>query len=200
VLILVRHGQTAVNRAGAFQGRSDAALTDEGTRQARAAALAIRGAGVGRVMSSPLRRARETAVLVAAEAGCAVEIDDRLVELDYGEWEGKPLVEVSADTWARWRTDPAFAPPGGESLREVTERVAGFLAEFVDTATADPDHRVVAVSHVSPIKAAVCLALGVAEPTTFRMHLDLASITRIVVRGARPLLLGFNEVPPGPGA
>ena len=79
-------------------------------------------------------------------------IDERLIEVDYGEYDGTPLGDLPHDLVNRWRTDPNFAPPGGESLASVRVRMAEFSAELLDSLAAGP---VVAVSHVSPIKAAV---------------------------------------------
>ena len=140
------------------------------------------------VVSSPLVRARATAEAIAARHAVTVEIDDRLIELDYGAWDGVPLADIAPEDWAAWRADPAFTPPGGESLAAVNARVASFCADVLG------DDLVVAVSHVSPIKAAVCCALGVDERATWRMHLSLASVTRV---GGRPdrgaYLLSYNE-------
>jgi probable phosphoglycerate mutase len=190
VIAFVRHGQTAVNRAGRLQGRVDAPLTETGVAQARAVADAFldRGARVARVVSSPLVRARDTAAPIARAFGLTVEIDDRLVELDYGEWDEKPLRELDERDWARWREDPAFAPPGGESLTAVGTRVAAFCEDCVD------GDLVVAVSHVSPIKAGVCWALDLDPSATWRMQLDLASVTRVGRRpGGTGYLASYNE-------
>ena len=89
---------------------------------------------MARVLSSPLQRARDTAAAIAAAHGLAVEIDERLIELDYGDWDGLPLTDVPADDWAAWRRDPEFAPPGGERLADVTARVAAFCADVLDRA------------------------------------------------------------------
>ena len=183
-IILVRHGQTAANAAGLLLGRADLELTELGRQQAKALAAAVPGAA--RVVSSPLRRATET-----AEAfGVDVEIDDRWVEVDYGEYDGLPVTEVAAEVWARWRSDPTFAPPGGESFELVDARVA----EACDALAPDAAHHdVVVVSHVSPIKAAVAWGLGVSGAIAWRMHLDVASITRLAVRGGAATLRSFNE-------
>jgi probable phosphoglycerate mutase len=190
-IAFVRHGQTAANRAGLLQGRVDPPLTELGRRQGARLAEALAGERPARVFTSPLRRARETAELVARLAGAGIEVDERLVELDYGEWDGRPIGDVSAEDWASWRRDPGFAPPGGESLRQVAARVG----EFCTARLPRDDGIVVAVSHVSPIKAAVTWAIGADESATFRMHLALASITRIAARGASAAaLVSFNEV------
>jgi probable phosphoglycerate mutase len=136
------------------------------------------------VLTSPLRRASDTAVPIAAACGRTVEVDERLIEIDYGEWEGRPFGDLEPAVVTRWRKDAGFAPPGGESLEVVAERAASFCDEWLD------DRVVVAVSHVSPIKAAATWTLRVGPQLAWRMRLDVASMTRI---GAGPVLLSFNE-------
>jgi broad specificity phosphatase PhoE len=190
MISFVRHGETAHNREGKFQGRADVELSARGLEQVARLATRLATADIAAVYSSPLARARQTAMAIAAVAGCEVEADNRLIELDYGEWDGRPLGDIAAREWAAWRADPTFAPPGGESLTAVTERVASFCRERL----ADRESHVIAVSHVSPIKAAVCWALGVDERATWQMQLGLATITDI---GARPdgsgYLSSFND-------
>ena len=133
-----------------------------------------------RVVASPLQRAIATARAIADPHGLSVDIDDRLVELDYGDWDARGLRDVSPEEWDAWRADVHFTPPGGESLVSVTARVVEFCVEQA------ADGFTVAVSHVSPIKAAVCWALGVDERASWRMHLDLATVTRVGRRGNAP--------------
>jgi probable phosphoglycerate mutase len=191
VIAFVRHGQTEANQAGRLQGLADAPLTDLGREQARRLAGYFPERAVARVLSSPLRRAVETAHAIAEAHAVDVELEPRLIELDYGDWDRIPIDQVPAGEWRRWRDDPEFAPPGGESLRTVTERVVPMCEELF----AHGDDLVVAVSHVSPIKAAVCFALGVDERVSWRMQLDLASVTWIGGRpDGRPYLAGFNDI------
>jgi broad specificity phosphatase PhoE len=191
MIAFVRHGQTELNRGGRLQGRLDAPLSELGAEQAAALGQGFAAEPVTRVLSSPLQRAHNTAAAIAAAHGLTVEIDERLVELDYGDWDGLALADVSAADWATWRNDPEFAPPGGERLSDVTARIAAFGAEIF---TDHLDDLVIAVSHVSPIKAAVCGALRVDERTTWRMHLDVASVTRIGRRpDGSPYLAAFND-------
>ncbi|MDQ1438971.1 MAG: alpha-ribazole phosphatase [Acidimicrobiaceae bacterium] len=186
MLILVRHGQTAVNAAGRLQGRADPPLTDEGRAQASALAPVVTGAS--RVVCSPLRRARETAELLGLGP---IDVDERWVELDYGALDGMAFDEVPADTWRRWRTDPTWAPDGGESLDDVGARVAAACDDLL--ARPDSDGDIVVVSHVSPIKAAVAWSLGVPQTVSSRMHLALASVCRVALGPAGPVLRTFNE-------
>ena len=81
-----------------------------------------------RVISSPLRRCVDT----AAAFGVEVEVDDRWIELDYGEYDRTPIGEVPADVWQRWRSDLDFHPPGGESIAQLGARVRSALDELVD--------------------------------------------------------------------
>ncbi len=139
--------------------------------------------------TSPLQRAADTAREISSVLGVPLEIDERLVEVDYGEWDGQRLDTVDAAQWAAWRDDPSFAPPGGESLASVAARVADFCGERLLAETT-----IVAVSHVSPIKAAVAWSLGVDDGATWRMQLDVASVSRIGRRANGPAYLAtYNE-------
>lgn len=187
MLILVRHGQTAVNAEGRLQGRIDAPLTETGRAQAAACARVL--PAPSQVITSPLLRARQTAETIAP-AG-PIEVDERWVELDYGEWDGAVLKTMDQEAWDRWRADPSFAPPGGESLAVLADRVAGACEALAPMAR---DADVVVVSHVSPIKAAVAWALGVGPDTSWRMFLGVAAITRIAIGPRGPSLTAYNDV------
>jgi len=197
VLVLLRHGESTANAAGLLLGRTDAPLTEKGERQA--AALAGLLGPVARLVSSPLWRARESAI--ALGLGLPVEIDDRWIEVDYGEHEGRRLTDVPADIWTRWWSDPTFRPEGGETLAEVGQRVAAACEELFETDGAgarDPDAEVVVVSHVSPIKAAVAWAVGARVSLDFRLHLSTGSLTRIGWGTTGPVLHTYNAQPVPP--
>lgn len=187
MLILVRHGQTAVNAEGRLQGRIDAPLTETGRAQAAACARALRGPA--EVITSPLLRARQTAETIAPDR--AIEVDERWIELDYGDWDGAVLKTMDQAAWERWRSDPSFAPPGGESLEALAHRVVDACEALAPRAR---DRDVVVVSHVSPIKAAVAWALGVGPDTSWRMFLGVAAITRISIGPRGPSLTAYNDV------
>lgn len=192
MIVVVRHGRTAANAGGLLLGRADPPLDDEGARQAAALATACTALDVGRIVTSPLGRCNQTAAAIAAgvSATPAIEVDERWIELDYGELDGRPISEVSAATWAAWRSDVGWRPPGGESLASLGARVREACEGLVDEASG---RDVVVVSHVSPIKASVAWALGVGDETAWRMWVGPASITRIGVAGGRPSLRTFNE-------
>jgi broad specificity phosphatase PhoE len=192
MIVLVRHGRTDHNAAGLLLGRLDPPLDELGERQAAAVVPALADLREPRVVTSPLARARATAAALHEGLGAPVTIDERWTELDYGEWDGRPLADVPPTTWRSWRSDTGFRPPGGETLAELGLRVRAAMAELAAGAEAE-GRDIVVVSHVSPIKAAVAWALGAGDELTWRLFLAPASITRIRAGGA-PSLHGFNEV------
>jgi len=185
VLILVRHGRTALNAAGLLQGRIDEPLDEVGERQAVAVATMV--GPVDELISSPLLRAQQT----ARAFGMPFELDERWIELAYGIFEGVPHADVPSGAWDRWRQDPTFVPEGGESLAVLDGRVREACADVAQRAG---DRAVAVVSHVSPIKSAVAWALGTGIEIAWRSHLSHASVCRIDIRRGGPVLFSFNEV------
>jgi broad specificity phosphatase PhoE len=176
--LLLRHGQTALSAERRFAGRGDIPLTDLGLEQAAAAAarLARRGQ-IDRVLTSPLRRAQQTAAAVADAVGVPLTLDDDLAETDFGSWEGMNFAEVMArwpDELAAWMADPDAAPAGGESFAAVAVRVDAALDRLL---AAHQGQTIVVVSHVTPIKTIVCRALLAPLAALFRMHLDVAALS-----------------------
>lgn len=193
MLLLVRHGEATANAAGLLLGRSDPELTERGRAQARG--LAPHLAPAARCISSPLRRALDSAALWSLDV--PVEVDERWIERDYGEEEGvsyRSLHTPGGAASSKW-ADLTYRPPGGETLTEVEARVAGACAElFADDGKGArrEDGDVVVVSHVSPIKAAVAWALGSTGDIVWRLHLSTASITRIGWSANLPQLVTYN--------
>jgi probable phosphoglycerate mutase len=182
-LYVVRHGRTEANASGQLLGRADPGLDDLGQRQALALAEVL--PSQARVISSPLRRCRETAGFLRDTP----DTDARLLELDYGELDLRPLSEIPAEMWAAWRADPGFRPPGGETLEELSRRVGNLLEELREEAGVGD---VILVTHVSPVKAALAWALGVGVEVSWRSFVAPASITRIAIGERGPSLVGFN--------
>ncbi|HEX4821690.1 MAG TPA: histidine phosphatase family protein [Acidimicrobiales bacterium] len=193
MLIVVRHGQTSANARGLLLGRADPALDAIGREQAAAVATELAPLQLGtRIVASPLTRTRETAAIIAGESGIETELDERWIELDYGDLEGTPVADVPADTWRRWRADPTFVPAGGESLQSLGQRVSAACDELLRAAA---DRDVIVVTHVSPVKAAVVWALGVGDEVTWRTYVAPGSVTRIAPRPFGPVLSEFNVTP-----
>ena len=132
MILLARHGETADNAAGRIQGHVDPPLTARGLEQARELAERVGERGVRALYTSHLRRARETAEVVAARLDLEATVDARLAEAWMGEWEGRLKEEVSrheAEEWAAYWRGGAFRFPGGESLPELQARVLAALAD-----------------------------------------------------------------------
>jgi broad specificity phosphatase PhoE len=130
-LLLLRHGRTAYNASGKFQGRLDPPLDDVGRMQARAAAEALAALKPAVLLSSSAKRAIGTAEVLAARFGLEMATDDRLCEVDNGRWAGLTLTEVREqfpDEHDAWRRGEDIQIGGGESYREVSERAAGAVA------------------------------------------------------------------------
>ncbi|WP_158412191.1 histidine phosphatase family protein [Ilumatobacter nonamiensis] len=191
MLILLRHGRTAANEAGLLQGRLNQDLDEFGERQAQAAAkhLAQTDGGIDVVISSPLKRAQQTATAL----GLPVETDERWIELSYGKYEGVPHADIPSEVWQMWRNDFSYVPEDGEALSTLDERVRAACDDLVERASRQ---NIVVVSHVSPMKSAVGWALGTDIGISWNCHLDHASICRIEIRGRRPVLSAFNETFP----
>ena len=184
MLILVRHGETAPNVDRVLLGRADPPLTALGRRQAETLARAL--PAPTRVVSSPLRRARDT----AAAFGTPADVDERWIEIDYGILDGEPAATASERLVSRWRDDLEYAPEGGESLAALGRRVRSACADLVE----DARHgSVVVVTHVSPIKAAIAWALSVDDRIAWRMFVNDAAVTRIGIGAEGPILRSFNE-------
>ena len=133
-IYILRHGETDLNAKSVMQGRLDEPLNERGRELAVLSGRGIRGVRFDRCVSSPLKRARETAELVLKESrnDIPVTTDERIIEIDFGEFEGKKLPD---DEFGRsFYTDPLGAKgfPGGESVRDVCTRTQAFLKELID--------------------------------------------------------------------
>jgi probable phosphoglycerate mutase len=176
--ILLRHGQTELSTQRRYSGRGNPALTDIGRRQAEAAAqfLAQMG-GIDAVITSPLQRAYDTAATAAKALGLDVTVDHDLIETDFGGWEGLTFGEAAErdpEQHRRWLRDTSVAPPDGESFDSVAERVRRAQARIINEHNAE---NVLVVSHVTPIKTLLRMALDAGPGILYRLHLDLASLS-----------------------
>ena len=126
----------------------------------------------------------------AAAFGQPVITDERWIELSYGVYEGAPHADVPSEAWGQWQLDPRWVPEGGEALSTLDERVRGACDDLRDRWQG---REVLVVAHVSPIKAAVAWALGVGIEISWRAHLSQATVCRIDMRRAGPVLFSFNE-------
>ncbi|MFI1163087.1 bifunctional RNase H/acid phosphatase [Streptomyces sp. NPDC020801] len=181
--VLLRHGETPLTPQKRFSGSggTDPSLSGIGREQAErvAAALARRGT-IQAIVSSPLARTRETAGIVADRLGLDVTVDEGLRETDFGAWEGLTFAEVSErypDDLSAWLASPDAEPTGGgESFAATAVRIAATRDQLV---AAHPGRTVLLVTHVTPIKTFVRLALGAPAKSLFRMELSAASLSAV---------------------
>lgn len=177
-LLLLRHGQTELSRQRRYSGRGNPELTDTGRRQAADAARYLAGkGGIAAVVSSPLSRAYDTARAAADALGLDVRVDDDLIETDFGDWEGLTFLEAAErhpEVHGRWLRDASLPPPGGESFDEVSQRVQRVRDRLI---AEHGESTVLVVSHVTPIKTLLRLALDAGASVLYRLHLDLASLS-----------------------
>ncbi len=196
-LVLVRHGATEHSAERRFSGRNDLRLAPIGERQAAALAARDLSGEVGpvtAVVSSPLRRCRQTAAAIAGAGGHDVTVLDDLAETDFGRFEGLTFAEARREhpaAFAAWTASPEVAPPGGESFAAVDDRVVRARDALV---AQHPGGTVVVVTHVTPIKLLVRHVLEAPLGVLYRLHLDTASVSVVdlVPDGTASLRL-FND-------
>jgi probable phosphoglycerate mutase len=155
-LVIVRHGQTSANLDGVWHGSTDTALTDHGHAQAQRVAeyLAAACPDAGALYASPLQRARHTAEPIASSLGLELRIAEDLREFDLGTWEGKTYRELMQEhrLWDKMKSDPHFAPHGGESPLGVAQRLAQAWQRIART---HPERPTVVVTHGGAISLAL---------------------------------------------
>lgn len=190
VVTLIRHGLTDWNVDGRFQGQTDRPLSEDGRRQARRLARRMaRLSGVERVLSSPLSRAEETARL--AFPGRDVETDARLMELNFGTFEGSTLAENrERPEWNDWIADPfGVACPGGESYGELQRRAVDWFASLPEQ-----EGNVVAVTHSGTIQMILAHVLGIEHPRwRKRIYLRHSSVSRLVIQDGDVVVERVND-------
>ncbi|MFD8793198.1 bifunctional RNase H/acid phosphatase [Streptomyces vinaceus] len=181
--VLLRHGETALTPQKRFSGSggTDPELSEAGRRQASAVAEALAGRGtVQTIVSSPLRRCRETAQAVADRLGLTVTVEEGLREVDFGAWEGLTFAEVRErfpDDLQAWLDSPKAAPTGGgESFAAATRRISATRDRLL---AAHAGRTVLLVTHVTPVKILVRLALGAPPEALFKMELSAASLSAV---------------------
>ncbi|MGD0751060.1 MAG: histidine phosphatase family protein [Anaerolineales bacterium] len=161
-LCLVRHGQTDWNLQGRYQGQSDVSLNQNGLAQARTLARQIQGQTFAAIYSSDLKRAKETALIIATAMHLPVIFDARLREINQGEWEGQLVDIIRAryeNLWQKRSVDPAsLRPPGGETVGELAERIQAALDDIVHL---HPGLSVLIVSHGLALATALCKVRGI---------------------------------------
>lgn len=193
-IVLVRHGETELNREGIFRGRLDVGLNPRGRLQAEWVAEALAGEPLVAVYSSPLRRAVDTALPIAGRHGLRPLPDEGLNNIDLGEWQGRKKTEVERDEpelWDLWIHDPeSLRVPGGETLGDVRRRATSRARALADE---HEGGRFAIVSHRSVLKLLAGALLGLDRDYFWRFYLDNAAYSVIGRRENEYVLLKWNE-------
>ena len=184
-VLLARHGETAWNREGRYQGRTDIPLSAEGEAQARALGARLATLPIDRAVASPLARARRTAELALGERAALLSTDADLVEIGHGAWEGRVVDDIRAsdgERLARWQAGPSAdlgAGAGGECLAEVEARAFRALARACAGLPADAT--VLIVAHDAVNRVLLCRVAGI--PTERVWSFQQAPATLNALRG-----------------
>lgn len=192
-LLLVRHGLTLTNVQGRYTGQSDVPLTEVGERQAEAVGQRLATETLDVIISSDLRRARDTANAIARHHDLPVWNDADLREASLGEWEGLTYREVSTlyrELVLQRRADPTFSAPGGESVIQIRDRVARARARWQSQY---PGSTVVWVTHAGVIEVSLCLFLGIDLKHRRQFRHDNASITEFDLSRDYGILVSLNN-------
>lgn len=183
-IYLVRHGSTEWNERQLWQGVVDTELSEKGRMQAKAIAWFLKGKEISKIFSSPMRRAFETARIIAQEIGYKWDIvtDFRLRECEIRLWNGKNFEQVLSDhhdAFNEWRTNLFSNVEGAESLGSVQERMYNFLQEIV---VHYPNENVIIVSHAIALRMLIAKVLGLMPPAHLNFGLDNASLSCLVAK------------------
>ena len=191
----IRHGETEWNAGGRWCGRTDVPLSDVGRRQAQLVARRLQPIPIEALYSSPLVRALETARLIGQAIGRESVADGRLVELNYGAWEGSTYEEsrrATPDIYRAWEADPAkVSPPEGESGEQLMERVGPFL---VEVAQRHPSGNVVVVCHRTLCRLVACHIMGAPlSEYRKRIPMDNAALNIFEAREGKWRVVAVND-------
>ncbi|MBI5505852.1 MAG: histidine phosphatase family protein [Deltaproteobacteria bacterium] len=180
-LILLRHGETAWNRERRLMGAADVPLSEAGRQQCERVGEVLAGFGIDRIRTSPLSRALESARIVAQAIAAPVESDEGLVEVRFGEWQGKTYEEIAADPrYEGYVEDPVGQPtPGGETVADVQRR------GLISLSAARPGERVLFVTHGDLIRSVLCRFLAIPLAEFRRLRIDNCGLSAVALANGR---------------
>ena len=194
LIYLVRHGQTAWNKEEIFRGRTDVPLDETGLKQAELAGEDFKGMKDEGIYSSPLSRALQTAEKIAQFHRLKVQPLDGLLDMSFGNWEGRSLQEVremDRERYGQWREEPHLIRlPGGEGLDEVRIRAMAALEEAIKK---HPEGSIILVSHRVVNKALICGILGIDNSHFWQIGQDTTAINLIQYKRGGYVLSLMNE-------
>ncbi|MDY6892259.1 MAG: histidine phosphatase family protein [Chloroflexota bacterium] len=192
--ILVRHGQTEWNRVERFRGRADLSLDETGLRQALAAALKLKDCDIAAIYSSPLKRARETASVIARQLGIPVTLEEGLIDIDFGSWQGLSPEEAAQQDkalYSKWLEYPHQVRfPQGESLEDVRQRV---VAAVEHIAAEHSNRTVILVSHKVVCQTLLVAMLGLDNSHFWQVKQDVCAINTFELSDSFSTVIQLND-------
>ena len=193
LIILARHGETDWNAKEIFRGRIDVELNEAGIREAELLAEYLSYMTIAAVYSSPLKRALQTAEVIARHHDVKVEVSPQLIDLDYGEWQGLSHDEVKdryGQLYAEWVNNPQLVKmPSGESLEDVSKRAISLMEDI----TAKAEGAIVLVSHRVIHKVLICALLALDISYFWNIRIDTAGISVFAYEDDRLVLTNHND-------
>lgn len=192
-IILARHGETEWNAEKIFRGRVDVDLNETGIREAELLAEYLSYMTIAAVYSSPLKRALQTAEMIAMHHDVEVEVAPQLIDLDYGEWQGlshETVRDRYGQLYHEWLNSPQLVKmPAGESLDDVRRRAISLVEDI----TAKAEDTVVLVSHRVVHKVLICALLALDISHFWNIRIDTAGISVFAYEDDRFVLIRHND-------
>jgi alpha-ribazole phosphatase len=190
-LLLARHGETEYNRQWRYQGRTDLGLNRAGQRQAERLRQRLSQEPIDVIYASNLKRAAETAEIIARGRNFRVEFREELAELDFGRFEGMTYAEI-VERYPDWQpSDYNFAAYGGESLEQLSQRLGAFEKEL--RSHNPTDDNILIIAHAGSLRVLLCQLLGIDIKNWRRFRLVPASLTVVEDFGKEPVLTLLND-------
>ncbi|MEM0083814.1 MAG: histidine phosphatase family protein [Candidatus Methanomethylicia archaeon] len=195
-ILLIRHGETEWNVERVFRGRKDIPLSKIGRKQAELLGKYLRDIDINVVYSSPLKRALETAEYIVEYHDKPVEIivDDDLIDINYGSWEGKSedeVKEIYGELYEEWINNPHLVKfPNGESLEDVRSRLMRFIGKIVRGI----EGNIAIVSHRVVLKVMICMLLGLDNSKFWNIRIDCGGITIFEYKDNKFILVKHNDI------
>jgi probable phosphoglycerate mutase len=190
-LLIVRHGETDMNKNAQMQGHNAVALNETGRRQLSRTARRLEFEDIDVVYASDFVRAQESAGIITARNGIEIRTDTRLREQDLGDWEGRVWFDLPEDEVGRFIGDLDFAPGGGETKRSVRERVRGFLGDMVERHAGET---VLIVTHGGPLTVMIYDILGIPFGPTNLFYVRNGGLSEIEWADDHWRLITLDEV------
>ena len=194
-LFLIRHGETEWNKVLRYQGQTDIDLNETGFNQARLLSKRLKNKKIDRIYSSDLKRAANTASIVAEPHELKLRKEKKLREICFGEWEGmnyEEIIQEYPEIFKKWRNDPvSVPPPEGETFLEFQKRVIDIINKIKDLHAGE---RVAVVAHGGTIRVYLAHILGMPLEGNRKLSIHNTSLSHIKVYDNRPVLKSLNSI------